>query len=267
MNAVPRVLPHAVPVALTALLLVLGGCGSDDPTTSADHAIGQRHHRAQPATPQPSEPPAQGTGGGKGGVSKPQGNGQGKGGGKVASLFSPGDPRPTTMGAHLLTVRAMPVVSKGSWRIVRNGAEDQRAVGACQKTSLETIGAVSAVRRDYDGGGTLRATQVVARFADKVSAARAHGVLTAWRNDCEQRLDFPTTKVGPIVRVATHRGLGEAYRSAFGPKSGRGLASGFGMVWKGRFLSIIEISADTTTYPADWDPARAAVRRISRTFA
>ncbi|MGZ6753185.1 MAG: hypothetical protein ACXVEJ_06935 [Nocardioides sp.] len=257
-------MPRALPLTLTTLLLLgTAGCGSDDVhRADAPARIVRSHHAA--ATPSPTATPWR-TPAAASPTAAPR---TGRAGHKTASLFHPVDPRPTTLGAHLLTAGAMPALADGtSWRVVGNGAEGPDGVGACQKTSLETIGAVSAVRRDYAGPGRVAASQVVARFADKVSAARAHGVLTAWRDDCAQRLASPRTSVGPIETVAVSRGLGETYRSelAARPSSPR-TTTGFGIVWKGRFLSIVEISADPRTYPEGWSPARAAVRRISRTF-
>jgi hypothetical protein len=172
------------------------------------------------------------------------------------------------IGAHLLTGDRMPGLAEGfSWRVVASGPEDARAVGACQKTALESIGAVSAVRRTFAGSGSATATQVVAKFADKVSAARAHAVLLAWRADCEERLESPRASVGALRTVTVHRGTGESYRSEFGPRSQtRGLSTGLGIVWKGSWLSVVEVSTHLSDYPSRVDPARAAVRRIARTF-
>ncbi len=181
-----------------------------------------------------------------------------------------GQPLHRTMPAsHLLTADRMPSPDDETvWRITDRGPEDA-AVGACQKTDLETIGAISAVRRSFASGPDGPwATQVVAEFADAKSAWRAHEVLRAWQADCEERLDFARTEVGPLRTVDVRAGTGEGYRTAYGPRSaGRGWATGLGIVRRGSHLSVVEYRTAATDYPTDRDPARMAVRRIARTFA
>lgn len=176
--------------------------------------------------------------------------------------------RSTTL-AHLLGEDVMPNLARGdSWVVQEQGPEGDQAVGACQKTPLVSIGAMTATRRLYavqDGGA--RATQVVARFADSESAWRAHEVLRSWREDCEKRLDFPRKDIGPMQDVPVDAGIGASYAAAYGPKpEAKGVSAGFGIVRKGAYLSIVEISAPASEWPPDRDPARAAVRRIARTF-
>ncbi|MCW2795537.1 MAG: hypothetical protein JWM79_1034 [Nocardioides sp.] len=171
--------------------------------------------------------------------------------------------------AHLLAVDVMPTPTRdGSWVVEDQGPEGDRAVGACQKTPLVSIGALTATRRVYaaDAGGA-RATQVVARFADAKSAWRAHEVLAAWREDCETRLDFPRKDVGPMQDVPVAAGVGASYAAAYGPRpEAQGVSAGFGIVRKGSYLSIVDISSPPAEWPQRRDPARAAVRRIARTF-
>lgn len=164
----------------------------------------------------------------------------------------------------------MPRLARGfAWTKQSDGAENAESVGACQKASLEAIGGLSPIRRTYDAGdGSARAIQVVAEFADKVSAWRANEVLEAWREDCEERLTYPRKAVGPMEVVPVDVGFGTNYAAAYGPKSTtKGQVAGFGIVRKGSYLSIIEITADPSHFPDGWDPTRCAVRRIARTFA
>lgn len=260
-----RLVPRVILLPLLGLLLLVSGCGSDDQTAAdaprpSQHA--REHHRAAPkhtATPAPAASPTRNA--------RPNRNR-----GKVAPLL-PLDR--VALNAHLLTADRLPVRATGfDWRIVSSGPENTARVGACQKTSLETIGAVSAVRRTYAAtsaatkAGSVTATQVVAGFADAKSAWRAHEVLSAWRADCEQRLDYPRKDVGPMETLELATGTGGHYVAAYGdrnPDTGR--VTGFGIVREGSYLSIVEISTPTRDYPTSWDPARAAVRRISRTFA
>ena len=70
----------------------------------------------------------------------------------------------------------MPSPGGIAWERVSDGGPDAAVVGACQKTDLETIGAVSAVRRSFaSAANSAAATQVVAEFADEVGVAGARG--------------------------------------------------------------------------------------------
>lgn len=260
MSRVPR-LPL---LTLAAFALTLSACGADG-TAGADgqakpevaaspHA--QDTHDAQPG--QREEPSA-----------SPASPGQ-----KIQKPHKPlpvmGEPlHRTTPASHLLTAARMPSPDGATaWRIADPGREDA-VVGACQKTDLQTIGAISAVRRSFAAGPDGPwATQVVAEFVDAKSAWRAHEVLRAWQADCEERLDFDRTDVGPLRAVDVRAGTGEGYRTAYGPRSAaRGWATGLGIVRRGSHLSVVEYRTAATDYPTDRDPARMAVRRIARTFA
>lgn len=260
MTGVPRVLL----LPLIALALVVAGCGTDDGPVAAPaprqhaapHASGAAEAQPSPASATPS------SGHHAGHEAGHRGRHQGV------------KPAPQLLlraaGAHLLPGERMPALGDDfTWKVVASGPEDARAIGACQKTSLESIGAVTAVRRRFTGGDpSVSATQVVAHFADHVSAARAHAVLLAWREDCEQRLDYARKAVGPVRAVRVRAGTGESYRTAFGPRSeSRGRTTGLGIVWKGSYLSVVEVTTPAADYPTGWDPARRAVRRIARTFA
>ncbi len=167
-----------------------------------------------------------------------------------------------------------------TWKVTGDGPEDTRRAGTCQKTSLGSIGAVSAVRRTFAARTNGRTTgkrtrptpqalQVVARFADDKSAWRAHRVLAAWREDCAERLDHARREVGPMRSIGQVQvGTGENYLAEYGPKArDKGWAAGFGIVRTGSYLSIVEIRTGSTKYPSQPDPARVAVRRIARTFS
>jgi hypothetical protein len=250
-------------LALTlATTVLLAGCATGDEPGAAP---------AGPDTPAATSPGATGT---------------------PATSPSPSDPPPATaptrtprdhktgalgprartqsVDAHLLAADRMPAVGDGPWTIASTAPEDPsaaEAVGACQKTALGTIGAMSSVRRTFTGPHGITATQVVAVFPDSRSAWRAHGVLAAWRDDCEQRLDFPRAVVGPLQQVRVHAGTGDSYRAAYGRKARGGMrAAGLGILRTGSYLTVVEITAGPGAYPDDWDPARVAVRRISRTF-
>lgn len=163
--------------------------------------------------------------------------------------------------SHLLDVDGLPTLGEGAWTVAATGPEDparDRAVGACQKTLLVSIGAVETVRRTFTAPGRLEATQVVARFADSRSAWRAHEVLAAWRADCADRVDG---EVGPLEPLDVHAGTGESYRLA-----ARTRAAGLGIHRAGSFVTLVEVAAAADRYPTTWDPARVALRRVARTY-
>ena len=259
MSRVPR-LPL---LTLAAFVLTLSACGADDPArpevAASPHAHdthdAQPGEREQPAASEPSASPA---------PASPRVHKRQK------PLPVMGQPvHRTTPASHLLTAARMPSPDgETTWRIADRGREDA-VVGACQKTDLQTIGAISAVRRSFASGPDGPwATQVVAEFADAKSAWRAHQVLRAWQADCEDRLDFARTEVGPLRPVDVRAGTGEGYRTAYGPRSAtRGWATGLGILRRGSHLSVVEYRTAATDYPTDRDPARMAIRRIARTFA
>jgi len=242
---------------LLATVLTVGGCGADAPAPSAEQDTRPRAEKSEPrpsaprsATPTPLPPAA---------TASPTG--------KIAPKL-PLLARTDAARSHLLPASSMPVLGADlSWRHRVTGDETLRPVGACQKTPLVDIGAVHAVRRVLRGPDDtgVRARQVVARFVDNTSAWRAREVLTAWRSDCEQRLDYPTKDVGPLRDVSVEAGSGVNYRARYGPKSQPAVA-GFGIVRKGRWLSIVELTGPDGTYPDSAKPLRRAVRRIAATF-
>jgi len=258
MSRVPR-LPLLI---LAALLLTVSACGSDD--GAADTATSPRTSTAEPSdsptqTPTPTADPT---------PSAPKPAPQPK---HQKPPVVMGQPiHRSSLQSHLLAAARMPSPAAdgaATWEVVENGP-DADVVGACQKTDLATIGAVSAVRRSFSGAGGAVATQVVAEFADPKSAWRAHKVLRSWQADCEARLDFARKEVGPLRPVTVRAGNGESYRAAYGPRSEqRGWATGLGIVRRGSYLSVVEIRTARADYPSEWDPSRKAVRRIAGTFA
>lgn len=177
-----------------------------------------------------------------------------------------------TVGTHLLAAERMPALGMdATWQVLSDGPEGSQSVGECQKTSLESLGAVTAVRRTYSASvertHVADATQVVARFGDDKSAWRAHQVLRSWRQDCEDRLEYARKDVGPLRAVSVRKGTGENYRMAYGPKSRkRHRIAAFGIMRDGRHVSIVEVTFEPGHRSQRRDPSRVAVRRIARTF-
>lgn len=274
----PPLLP-LLAIALTAVL-VTTGCGADE-RRPVD--------LAGPPQSLPHPPPGAGAGTGTApsGEASPEGGtpsapsaaapphpgrhtGQPTGHHRAGQKTAP--PIPSRAGSpvrHLLAADRLPGLGDQlTWAVTADGPEGQDPVGACQKTPLSSIGAVSAARRDFGAAdGTVTATQVVAQFADDRSAWRAHEVLQAWRDDCAQRLDHPRAEVGPLVAVEVTEGHAEAYRAAYGPrKASQGWDTGLGIVRHGSWLCVVEVTTAGGDYPPRRDPAQVAARRIARTF-
>lgn len=255
---VPRVL---LPSLLAAALLTSGCGGVDAPPSAAEHSAEPRATGAtqEPTTSTPTEPSSPASRGGNG-------DGGGRDGGeKVPPTMIP-VARPDGSRTHLLSPDLLPAyAADASWTTTGTGPERTRPVGACQKATLVDIGALHAVRRGYAGpaeSGTW-ARQVVARFADAKSAWRAHEVLRSWRDGCEKWLDAPNPEVGPMEDLELSAGSGGHYRAVYGPKKDTD-ASGLGIVRKGRWLSIVAITATDADFSTGW--TRRAVRRIAATF-
>lgn len=254
-----------LPTLLTAVL-VAGGCGDADapaaerPGTHRDHRAAKAPQTTEATEATPTEPAAAASADGDGSRVRQKDDGN-----KIAPSALP-VARTDGAWSHLLDAGTLPAATEdAAWTISGTGPETAHPVGACQKTPLEDIGALHAVRRAYAGpeDAGLRARQVVARFADPRSAWRAHRVLQAWRDDCEERLDYPTKEVGPMRAVDLESGAGGHYRATYGVKKDTD-ASGLGIVRQGRWLSIVSLTATEGDYPAAW--ARRAVRRIAATF-
>lgn len=252
--AASRVTGLAV-AGLTASLL-LAGCGTSGDRPGAGEPVvtpsAPTTPSATPSAPPTTEPAAPESSATTRPSRKPRGH-------KVGSLQPRA--RATTAG-HLLDADRLPTVGGRAWAVDATRPEDpdsDRAVGACQKTLLGTIGAIETVRRTFTAPDRVSATQVVARFADARSAWRAHQVLVAWRDDCSERVD--RADVGPMEPVTVHTGTAESYRTA-----ARKQAAGLGILRTGRYLTLVEVSARGERYPDSWDPARVAVRRVARTF-
>lgn len=252
--------PRAFLLPLFALLLSVSGCGSDAIPSVATPAQDVTSQSPAPTAPAPTRTTAPTP------TARPSQSGH-----KIASLLPPS--RRAALDTHLLPAARMPSLGDGfAWAVVAHETEDADRVGACQKTALDSIGAVIAVRRTFttaDGsaGPAADAVQVVAEFADPKSAWRAHEVLKSWREDCEERLDYPRKDVTRLHSIAVRTGTGQDYRTIYGRSAARSHAAGFGIVRRGSFLSIVEIVTGPKDYPDGRDPARVSVRRIARTFA
>lgn len=269
MTGVPGVRTSSLLTVTLAATLLLAGCGSEEPVTPDADAPASSPTTSRTSSPAPTAsatPSASDTPDATASASarqRPRGI-------KTGALELHPRPRKTALADHLLGADAMPTLGGRAWTVDSTAPEDpakSRAVGACQKTGLGTIGAVEAVRRTFSAPGGVSAVEVVARFADRKSAWRAHQVLLSWRDDCADRLDEPRAEVGPIepVRVAT--GTAGSYRASYGPGAGdQRHAAGLAILRTADHLTLVEVTAGLDRYPTAWDPARVAARRIARTF-
>ncbi|GAA2143199.1 hypothetical protein GCM10009844_15400 [Nocardioides koreensis] len=262
-------MPRLPLLSLVALALVVSGCGSShssQPLSSAP--VHQRQHDGDagstPRTPStsPATPSADAT------ETAPPAKTHAPRHRQRVPVPAPGraSARRAPLETHLLAAERVPALTArtdgGGWTVTSTGPEDSVSVGACQETALETIGAVSAVRRTYAPSDDSRgsAVQVVARFADDKSAWRAHEVLRSWHEACE-------TEVGPLRTVTVDSGTGENYRVRYAASQARrARVAAFGIVANGPYLCVVEIKAVRGDFPADRAPARSAVRRIARSF-
>lgn len=252
MDGVSRApLMSTLAVTLTAVL-ALGGCGSDEPDAAPP---AQPAPSTPAATPSPTRTPSPAPTADPSPTNEPREHGRHK----VGALAPHAKPKPRSKAAeHLLAPEDLPTFG-GAW--TARTAADEPTVGACQKTPLSTIGAMESAQRTYVAEDGASAVQVVARFGDAKSAWRAHEVLAAWRDDCAERLGNPSSSVGPLEDVSVPAGSGSSYRSTL-----RKSVAGLGILRSGEYLTLVEISAAPSSYPAGWEPARVAVRRVSRTF-
>lgn len=231
-----------------AVALVLAGCGSGGGTSEesappADKPARSHTPKAKPdptptaSSPTPTVSPSRSARRHKVGVLAPR-------------------PR-AAADTHLLDASRLPMFDGHTWKL--GSGDHPGAVGACQKTELETIGAVETVSRRFTAEDRVSAVQVVARFADAKSAWRAHQVLVAWREDCEERVRDST--VGPLEPVTVRTGTADSYVGSFRTRS-----AGLAILRSGSYVTLVEVAAGRETYPTKWDPSRVAVRRIARTF-
>lgn len=233
-----------------AAAISLAGCGSDSSTPDSAPAPVEEPTRTPPPKAAPSATPTA--------TAAPTAEATPS---RSAKRHKVGEltplPRAAAPDTHLLDADRIPTFDGHTWKL--SSTDHAGAVGACQKTELETIGAVEAVSRRFTAEDGLAAVQVVARFPDAKTAWRAHQVLVAWREDCEERVRDST--VGPMEPVAVTAGTADSYLGSF-----RARSAGLGILRSGAILTLVEVAAGREAYPTKWDPARVAVRRIARTF-
>jgi hypothetical protein len=138
-----------------------------------------------------------------------------------------------------------------TWQLKSEGeGEGDSRPSLCMLSSLESIGAASTYRTDYDHPGvrTARATVITAVFPDQHTAVLAKTVLRSWHAQCEQRLKkelgYARARVSDIHTVSTDVGPGEQWLSSFGPVPDHpddGWFQGEGFVEDGDTLTYVVI--------------------------
>jgi hypothetical protein len=175
--------------------------------------------------------------------------------------------------AMLLRPSEMPGLNvQHSWRpIATEHRERRRPVWSCQVTDFLSIGATDVWVRRFvgrpGGGASARARSAVITFVDNKSAQRAHAVLRAWHDRCEEQLDrFRRVSVDAAgTPVAVRNGMAEWRMAVYAPVPGQRDASYFdatGYVRKGRRISLttmVNVGQDYN-YPSGREPIVRAVR-------
>jgi hypothetical protein len=278
---------------LISLAVVVTACSSQDqPEQAADTAPSANASPSAPATATvtpskaASEPPS-----GSGATASGSASGAPEESPSAAASASPAEPSTTaeTPGdlgaavhapppgagpkAMLLRADEVPGLNdQQSWRpIATEHRERRRPVWTCQVTDFFSIGATDVwVRRFVSrpgGADSARARSAVVTFVDNKSAQRAHAVLRAWHDRCEEQLDrFRRVRVDAAgTAVPVSGGKAEWRMAIYGPVPGQREASYFdatGYVRKGKRISLttmVSVGQDYN-YPAGREPIAGAVR-------
>ncbi len=259
--SLPRHRSRALAATAAGTLILLTGCGTETaPTSGPEHEekVTENTTSAAPeptdtATETPTETPTT-----EPSTSEP-------------SVTATDEPSTSNSGAalrqRLLPADQLPGVNdRTTWSVASTQPERGAVNGSCQRFSLVDTGADSAVLREYDGGEGVRATQVVAEFADQMSALRASRVLTTWGQKCAEHLDAGVEKVGPVNPVPVEDGEGSSQLVQYGAVDAElHTFAGIALVQRGRFLSFVEIAVDSSDYNYEpgQEPATLAVPLVA----
>lgn len=177
-----------------------------------------------------------------------------------SATSAPASALPHGLRGVLLTAAELPLMNGvSSWRVARTGREAD-PIGACQVTGLQTIGAMSAWVRTFDGGAKGSAIQVVAEFADAKSAWRAHEVLKSWRSKCAARVGGGATVTAlgsvPVSPSVGHRYVVDTRHQVF---------EGVGIIRNDDLVSLVVYVAhgSSYSYPAGREPETRALKAIA----
>jgi hypothetical protein len=154
-----------------------------------------------------------------------------------------------------------------TWRVESQGpGPGESAPSLCTLSSLESVGAKSSYRTDYDSAvsKSAHATVITAVFPDLQTATLAKTVLRSWQAQCARRLkhqfSYENVTVGPIGKVQTDVGVGEEWLSSFGPVAGHADEAWFqgeGFVADGDTLTYVVIASIGQDY--NYEPGQQPV--------
>jgi hypothetical protein len=262
-------LPARVAGCLALCVLTLAGC-SDEPSAEG--------RPASSATGASSSDPPSGSA-----TSSPSDSTSAPSASASASRTTPpsssSSAGPRTLRSRLLTAEQLPGFNdQFRWAQGPTAAEDpSSSIGTCQRFSITAIGAERAVVRGFHpatsstGAGPVdRAGELVATFADDLTARRAFAVLEAWRAQCADRLrSHARSDVGRLQDVPVTGGRGRWYLLTYGPVKGDPDAQFFdaqGMVVVGSRIAMVSmrLAGQDYSYEAGREPMVAAVREAAR---
>lgn len=246
----PRLL---APVAVAALLLVLSGCGKDDPSAApATDPTTLTDTPTTSQTPTQSESPSQ----------TPSTSASASASPTLTQL-----PDPSTL---LLPAAGMPGFNATwHWSAKATGRE-RGPFGICQRFAMQTIGADKTVVRRYTPTGDLRGAtgaHLVASFVDEKSADQAIAVLRTWHDHCREQLDgYAFKRVGPVTPVSTHRGNATWYLVTYTKKGAEeGRFDALGVLRSGSTVELLRLDLNGADYdyPPGREPMVNALRRAA----
>jgi hypothetical protein len=278
---------------LTSLAVVMTACSSEDPpeqagdtAPSASASPSPTATESAPPSRAASEPPN-----GSGATASGSASGAPGESPSAADSASPAQPSTTAEApgdlgaavqapppgagpkAMLLRADEIPGLNaRHSWKpIATEHRERRRPVWSCQVTDFLSIGATDVWVRRFvgrpGGGDSAKARSAVITFVDNKSAQRAHAVLRAWHDRCEEQLDrFRRVRVDAAgTAIPVDGGKAEWRMAIYGPVPGQREASYFdatGYVRKGRRISLtttVSVGQDYN-YPSGREPIVGAVR-------
>jgi hypothetical protein len=185
-------------------------------------------------------------------------------------------PRPAGLRGRLLEAEVMPGFNAGyRWTEATTGPEDPgTSFGTCQRFAVTSIGAERALVRRYRPAHASAAHdsagELVARFADPLTARRAFAVLEAWRTTCGGHLRGRThVRVGAFQEVAVAGGRGGWYLLTYGPVPGdphAGYLDAQGMAVVGSRLALVSmvLAGEDDDHAVGHEPVAVALRRAAQ---
>jgi len=180
------------------------------------------------------------------------------------------DPVARSIRGKLLAADELPGFNdEFTWRVkTTRMREGRQPFGTCHKFAMTSIGASKVMVRTYvpaqkSPGST--ASNLVAEFADEMTAKRAYEVLKSWSEQCEEELQgYDRTDVGRLESVSVNGAVGNWYLLGYGP-AGDPDSSYFdaqGLTRVRRSVSVLQMRlvGQDYNYPRGEEPMVAAVQ-------